>query len=151
MGLREQAETDNRAILNDSVNGFGFFISLTNPDGVVAPLTGFSNDISQLIDPDTGQAVSGRMASVALNINDIITAGLTLPVAIADSAGKPWLITFNDINGNTNTFKILKSNPDRAIGMIVCILEFYKVLDFSEWITGDFMEWTDGDPLQWVV
>ncbi|MCH9712754.1 MAG: hypothetical protein K0U20_09040 [Proteobacteria bacterium] len=154
MGLREQIEADNRAILNDGAFGFGYSITLTDPTGNAQPLTGFSNDISQLIDPDTGQAVSGRVASAALNINDILTAGFTeLPKSIADSASKPWLITFDDINGNTNTFKISQSNPDRTIGMIVCILEFYKVVlgNFVEWTAGDTLEWATGDSIEWTT
>ena len=127
MGLRELAEADNRIILNDGTFGFGYSIILTNPAGTVAPLTGFSNDISQVIDPDTGVAVSGRLATAALNINDIVAAGLELPKGIADAGSKPWLIRFDDINGNAHTFKVSKSDPDRAIGMLICTLEFYKV------------------------
>jgi len=127
VGLRELAEADNRIILNDITFGFGYSISLENPEGIVTPLTGFSNDISQVIDPDTGVAVSGRLATAALNINDIIDAGSELPKGIADAGSKPWLFTFDDINGNAHTFKVSKSDPDRAIGMLICTLEFYKV------------------------
>lgn len=127
MGLREQAEADNKAILNDSTFGFGFSITVTDPSGTVVVFTGFSNDISQLIDPDTGVAVSGRLATVALHIQDIYDAGLTLPKGIVDSASKPWLIAFNDINGGAHTFKVSESNPDRAIGMLICVLELYQV------------------------
>lgn len=127
MGLREQAKADNRVILNDSAFGFGYSISLENPAGTAKPLTGFSNDISQVVDPDTGVAVSGRLATAALHISDIIDAGLELPKGIADAGSKPWLIRFDDINGNAHTFKVSKSDPDRAIGMLICTLEFYKV------------------------
>jgi len=127
MGLRDIAKADNKAILNDSLYGFGYSIVITDPTGTTYPaFTGFSNDISQLIDPDTGMAVTGRMATVALHIQDIIDAGLTLPESIADSSLKPWLIAFNDINGALQTFKVSESTPDRAIGMLICILEFYK-------------------------
>ncbi len=128
MGLRELAEADARYILNDKAFGFGYSISLENPAGISIPLTGFSDDISQIIDPETGIAVSGRLATAVININDIISAGLTLPKGIADSGSKPWLITFDDINGNSFLFKVSKSDPDRAIGVIVCTLEFYKGL-----------------------
>ncbi len=127
MGLRELAEADNRAILNDGAYGFGYSISLENPAGTVTPFTGFSNDISQVVDPDTGVAVSGRLATVAININDIVDAGLELPKGIADAGSKPWLCRFDDINGNAHTFKVSKSDPDRAIGILICTLEFYKV------------------------
>ena len=94
--------------------------------GTVKPFTGYSEDISQIIDPDTGQAVSGRLASVALRISSLITAGFTLPVGIADAASKPWIVEFLDINGNAFKFKVSASNPDRALGMVICQLELYK-------------------------
>lgn len=127
MGLRELAETDAGNILNDVTYGFGWSITVTDPDGASAVLTGFSNDISQLIDPDTGQAVSGRLATAAIHIQTLIDAGLSLPVGIVDLNSKPWVIEFNDINGNSYTFKVNESNPDRALGVVVCILETYKV------------------------
>lgn len=127
MGLRSIAETDLGIILEDDMYGFGWPITITNPDGLVKPLIGFSNDISQIIDPDTGQAVSGRLASVALRIGALTAVGLTLPVSIAESTSKPWLIQFDDINGNPFTFKVSQSNPDRALGIVTCILELYTL------------------------
>ena len=126
MSLRETVEADLGVILEDGITGFGWPITVTDPSGTVGNLTGFSNDISELIDPDTGQAVSGRLASVALRISSLTTAGLGLPEGIADSASKPWLIAFDDINGNAFTFKVQKSNPDRALGIVTCILELYE-------------------------
>lgn len=124
MSLRQLAEQDLVAILGDT-QGFGWPITLTSPEGLTATLTGFSNDISQVIDPDTGQLVSGRLASVALSLSDVFDAGFTMPRAIADSASKPWLVTFDDIKGTSHTFKIRQSDPDRALGLVICILEVY--------------------------
>lgn len=126
MGLRELAEQDLGAILEDSAYGFGWSITLTDPAGLSDPnLTGFSDDISQVIDPDTGQLVSGRQASVALRISSLFTAGFTIPRGIADQSSKPWVVTFNDINGTSHTFKVRQADPDRALGLVVCILEGY--------------------------
>lgn len=126
MNLRQLAEADLGGILEDSATGFGWSISLTDPAGTVAALTGFSDDIAQLIDPETGQAISGRLASVALRISSITLAGLGLPRGIADSTVKPWLVSFNDINGNAYTFKVMQSNPDRALGLVTLVLEAYR-------------------------
>ena len=126
MGLRQIAEADLGLILEDKDTGFGFSIIVTDPSGTVRPLTGFSNDISQIIDPDTGQAVSGRLASVVLRISSLTAAGLGLPQGIADSGIKPWLIEFDDINGNAFKFKVASSNPDRTLGFVSCILELYQ-------------------------
>lgn len=125
-GLRETAEADLAVILEDGTTGFGRPITVTDPSGTVGNLTGFSNDVAEVIDPDTGQAVSGRIASVALRISSLTTAGLGLPEGIADATSKPWQISFDDINGNPFTFKVQRSNPDRALGIVTCILELYK-------------------------
>lgn len=126
MSLREQAERDLGAILEDAATGFGWPITLTDPAGLSDDtLVGFSDDISQTIDPDTGQLVSGRLASVALRISTLVLAGFALPRGVADNTSKPWTVAFNDINGNAYLFKVRQANPDRALGMITCILEAY--------------------------
>lgn len=127
MGLRELAEKDLGAILEDSTFGFGWPITLTDPSGLTDPnLVGFSDDISQMIDPDTGQLVSGRLASVALRISSLLAAGFALPRGVAEQTSKPWVVTFNDINGISHTFKVRDGDPDRALGIVVCILESYN-------------------------
>lgn len=126
MSLRQLAEADLGVILEDSATGFGWPISVTDPDGNVGSLTGFSDDIAQVIDPDTGQAVSGRLASVALRISSLALVGLTLPRGIADTGSKPWVVEFDDINGNAYKFKVSQSNPDRALGLVTLLLELYE-------------------------
>jgi hypothetical protein len=127
MGLRSIAEQDLGIILEDSATGFGWPITVTDPAGNsgTGPLTGFSDDIAQIIDPDTGQAVSGRLASVALRISSLTAAGLTLPRGIADAGSKPWVVQFDDINGSPYKFKVSQSNPDRALGLVTLLLELY--------------------------
>lgn len=122
------AEEDLGAILEDSSYGFGWPIVLLAPDGVTqGTFTGYSDDMAQIIDPDTGQAVSGRLASISLRISSIYAEGFTeLPRGISDSDLKPWVVLFNDINGLPHKFKIIQSNPDRALGVLTCILEAYK-------------------------
>lgn len=128
MGLRNLVEQDLAVILEDADTGFGWPIILKDPDGLERPLTGLSDDIAQVIDPDTGQAVSGRLASVALRISTIFAEGFTtLPKGIADAKKKPWTVAFDDINGNAHLFKIMQSNPDRAVGVVTCLLESYKL------------------------
>jgi hypothetical protein len=119
------AEQDLGLIVEDSVTGFGWDITLTDTAGFTGTFTGFSDDIGQVIDPDTGEAVSGRLASIALRISTLLAAGFTLPEGIADASLKPWLVAFDDINGNPYTFKVQQSNPDRALGLVTCLLEAY--------------------------
>lgn len=123
MGLREIAEQDLAFILEDEPTGFGFAITLTNPAGATQDLIGYTADISQLIDDETNTAVTGRLATVAVRIS---TLTIGLPVTISDKTQMPWLATFNDINGNSFTFKVQESNPDRALGVLVLTLAFWK-------------------------
>lgn len=126
MSLRDIAEQDLGAIVEDGVFGFGWPISITDPAGTVGNLTGFSNDISQIIDPDTGEMVSGRAASAVVRISSLTENGLGLPKGIADSDSKPWIVEFNDINGSSHKFKVSRSNPDRALGILSMMLEAYE-------------------------
>lgn len=120
MGLREQATLDARAILEDAA-GFTWPVTLTSPLGVVSSLTGFTTDVGLTIDPDTGQAVAGRRASVT-----IARASLPeMPEAVAESARKPWVATFADSQGELASWKVVDVLPDRALGVVVMLVEKY--------------------------
>jgi hypothetical protein len=124
VGLREQAAADNRAILEDSAAGFGWPITVTDPSGKVASVVGNSGDVAQVIDPQTGMAITGRLAHVSIAIASLRTAGFVdLPAQVADSKKRPWLVTFDDIEGVEHTFKVLEALPDRTIGVVTCTLE----------------------------
>ena len=125
MGLRALAETHLGLILENQSTGFGWPITVTDPSGNQGSLVGSSADISQSIDPETGVIVSGRLATVALRIGALADAGLGIPEGISDNTSKPWLVQFDDINGNAYTFKVAQSNPDRTIGCVYCRLEGY--------------------------
>lgn len=126
MNLRMLAEQDLGRIVEDDATGFGWPITLTDPDGKSESFTGLSDDIAQVIDPETGQAVSGRQASIALRISTLMEQGFGIPKGIADASVKPWVVEFDDINGNPYKFKISESNPDRGLGLITCLLEVYR-------------------------
>lgn len=126
MSLRAQAAADLAAIHADTVGGFGMPITVTNPDGVTAVLTGLSTDVHTTIDPETGVAVPGRRASVSLVRAQLITAALGEPRGIGDRGSKPWRVTFADVNGSSHAYKVVEALPDRALGSVVCILEAYS-------------------------
>ena len=121
MGLREQAKLDARAILEDD-SGFAWPVTLTSPLGVVTALRGFTTDVGQVIDPETGQAVAGRRASFAFPLSSLGA----MPEAVADRGRKPWLATFADSTGAVATWKVIDVLPDRATGVVVLILEVFK-------------------------
>lgn len=126
MSLRQQAAADLADIVEDDVTGFGWPVTVTSPGGLSAALTGLTNDIAYAIDPETGQAVTGRIASVALRIASLTAAGLGIPVNVPDTDRFPWIVQFDDINGNSHTWKVIESQPDRTIGIVVCRLEAYQ-------------------------
>jgi len=126
MSLRAYAATRLRAILNDQAGAFGWPCTITDPAGTSAELIGRSSDIHLVVDPETGIVISSRQAHVAVMIADLADAGLGVPRAIPDAAGKPWIVEFDDINGTPGKFKVSESNPDRALGIVVCMLEAYQ-------------------------
>lgn len=126
MSLREQAAADLVTFLEDDVTGFAWPITVTDPDGLSVAMKGFSTDIGETIDAETGMAVAGRRASVALPIRTLTANSLGVPRAIADGTGKPWVITFDDIEGNAHTFKVAEAMPDDAVGVVTCLLEAYR-------------------------
>jgi hypothetical protein len=124
MGLREQAAADLRSIVTDE-QGFGWPITLVPPAGRSLELVGLSTDVSEMIDPETGMAVSGRVASIALSIAVLEEHGVGIPTAVPESNQKPWTVTFRDIGGCSWTFKVREAKPDRALGIVVCMLAHY--------------------------
>jgi hypothetical protein len=125
VSLREQAAADFLAIAED-VDGFGWPITVTNPDGVSLAMTGMSTDIGHTLDPNTGVLVAGRTASVALSIKRLTDAGLGMPKGVPDEDRKPWTVVFADIGGTARTYKVLQTMPDRAIGCVTCVLGAHR-------------------------
>jgi hypothetical protein len=124
VSLLEQASADLKAILEDSA-GFAVDITVTDPEGNSAALKGLQTDISQTIDPETGMAVVGRKASVALSLDALAAAGLGQPRNIPGRDQKPWVVSFTAPTGGLQTFKVSEAMPDK-LGCIVCLLETYK-------------------------
>lgn len=125
MNLRELAAADAQSFLEDVSAGFAREVEVEPPDRSRVTLLGYSNDIHQTIDPETGVAVAGRRASVAFSTKTLAEAGLPYPRGEADKGRKPWVVMFKDIDGVTHTFKVVEANPDRALGIVTCFLETY--------------------------
>lgn len=124
MSLLADAAATVRAILEDVDTGFGLECTLEDPSGLSAPVKGFSADIAAVIDPETGQAVSGRRATLAVSMATLTAAGFTeLPRGIADSSSRPWVVTLG-----AASFKVLEATPDRSPGIqvVTCTLEAYQ-------------------------
>ncbi len=127
MNFLDIAQQDKSFTLKDSEFGFGTVITLTDPDLFSAEVTGRTNDISLAIDPNTGVAVSGRTATVAIDMQELTDKGFSsLPAAQSDKTKKPWIIEWIDQLGESHVFTVLEGNPDKALGIILCTLSFYK-------------------------
>lgn len=125
--IRTAAEADLAFTLEDNAGGFGWLVNITDPAGTSADLYGIASEIAELIDPGTGQSVSGRFAKVTLRLKSLDDSALDgWPRGIADETQKPWIFKFNDIRGNLLTYKVIESRPDRTLGVLTCILEGYK-------------------------
>lgn len=122
MDLHQLAEAD----LAFTLEGDGQTVTITNPAGVSESLKAISNDISLLIDPDTGVPVSGRNCNVAFRVSSLRAAGFELPKGVEDGAAVPWLVQYTTVNGDTINTKVMASNPDRALGIITLRLELVQ-------------------------
>lgn len=126
MNLRQLAELDLATTLEDSAGGFGWPVTLTDPNGVSANLTAQTQDIGIIVDPDTGVAVSGRTISAVLRISSIRGKGLEIPEAEPRRDRKPWRIDTKDTNGNPVALKVDYSYQDRILGTITLQLGVYR-------------------------
>lgn len=125
MNLRDLAALDHAAILSDGADGFGWPVVVVAPSGQMAITTGFTSDVGEVIDPQSGMAVIGRRVTVQLLPGPIKTAGLGDVRAIADGNSKPWLVRFADVHGVGRTYKVMAVYPDQVLGSIRCDLESF--------------------------
>jgi hypothetical protein len=128
MNFLDIAQQDKAFTLKDSEFGFGTEITLTDPDLFTAVVTGRTNDISFAIDANTGQAVSGRTATIAIDIVELQEKGFSdTPKAQTDKTKKPWIVEWTDPRTSKSySFTILEANPDRTLNILLCTLSFYK-------------------------
>lgn len=123
MGLRAQAAADTRAII-ENADDFGWPITVEDPNGFKATITGFAAEIGQLIDPGTGGAIAGRAAHVTLTLASLTEAGFSgYPVQKRHKSERPWIIRFNTIAGKPRAYAVADSRPDHTVGVVVCMLE----------------------------
>lgn len=125
MGLRAIAAADAKAFLEDSASGFGWPLTLTSPAGATSMLTGFATDVAETVDPEAGIAVLARRTSVAISLLSLVA----LPVVVNDAESRPWTVTMDNIAGEVGTWKVIEVRPDRALGIVVLLLEEYASVD----------------------
>lgn len=120
MDLRAIAQRDSRRILNGDA---GIAMTITDPAGNAGTLTGWSNDIGFIIDPETGQAVSGRYVTIAISMIDLSAEGLGIPTGNE----VPWQVSLTNEAGESFLFAVMAAQPDRTLGVVTCNLEALEV------------------------
>lgn len=125
MSLLQRLQKDSQRIMNSSKFGFSTDIVLIDPDDVEYPLKSIVTVIHNLIDPDTGQPVSGYLATASINRLDLNELGVTLPEGVSDELERPWTIRYTNIDNVVITNKITRAAPDEANGNILCDLGSY--------------------------
>jgi hypothetical protein len=125
VNLRDLAALDHIAILTDGDGGFGWPIIVTNPDGLIASTTGFTSDVGEVVDPQSGLEVMGRRVTVQVLPAPLVAAGLGVPAVVAETNRKPWTMRFADASGRGRTYKVVTVAPDGVLGSLRCGLEAY--------------------------
>lgn len=127
MGLLERMRKDAQKIMNSDKFGFSTDITLVEPDGTEHSFKSIISVIHNLIDPDTGQPVSGYLATASINRLDLNDLGLTLPEGESSELERPWLVRETNIDGVVVTYKLVRAAPDEANGNILCDLGSYDI------------------------
>lgn len=125
MSLLQRIQKDSQRIMNSTRFGVSIDIVLLDPAQVEYPLKSIVTVIHNLIDPDTGQPVSGYLATASINRLDLNELGITLPEGVSNELERPWTIRYTNIDNVVITNKITRSAPDEANGNILCDLGSY--------------------------
>lgn len=88
-------------------------------------MRGLQADIGLSIDAETGVAVAGRKASVAVSTRDLIEASFPIPEGVPDEESAPFLVTWTPSTGPTQTMKVIETVPDK-LGCLVLHLGSYR-------------------------
>ena len=101
-------------------------ITLITPGGLKYPVHGIVAVVHNMIDADTGQPVSGFVATVSINRLTLNDLGIAIPEGEASQNERPWLVREINIDGVEVTYKITRAAPDEANGNILCDLGAYE-------------------------
>lgn len=115
MSLVTKSKEDFKRFTTNSAH-FGEPVTLVDPAGTRVDVVGFFNDIGKLIDPDTGQDVSGRLKSVVISTMDLGE----IPRGLMGTTTPPWRVEIAGI-----PYKIFRTMPDRGMECVILLLEVY--------------------------
>lgn len=105
------------AIISQDTDGFAEEVVLTSPTGQSATIACVWTDVGVGLDPESGQTVSAKAASVSISDDALTEAGIGIPVSVQEKNKKPWKITVTNIDGTSTAYKITEPRRDRRLGV----------------------------------
>lgn len=124
MGILELARRDTQQIVS-SLDGWGVAMRLIATTTEVADVVGLHTKHHLSVDAD-GIATNSLNAHVAINERDLIEQYFPVRNAALEVSMIGVIVEAADSTGVTRQYKILQTYPDETLGLIVCILGFYK-------------------------
>ena len=123
--LLQLAKRDSKRFLMSG--GFEEDIILKTPNGLnQVSLTGFAT--KHWISFDTeGLQVNSKNAHVTIDENHLVLKGFTVRNAKGEISLLKHLVSFIDSSGVLKNYVVKSNYPDETLGLIVLILEDYKV------------------------
>ena len=125
MSLQDAAAKLVRSILENK-DQFGIEMTVTDPSGVQAQITGIPTDISQTIDPQTGLLVASRSICVSMPLAAFDEQFSKRPEGVNAKGRRQWLVELKLQNMPAAVkYAVISTRPD-AIGCVLCFLQIYE-------------------------
>jgi len=112
VNLLDVARGDLPFLLSD----FSVAASIFSPEGEETQVQGLHRDTGEMLDPETGEMVSGRHVSLVIPLPSV-----AIPHGVSERSKKPWKVVFEG-----KIFRIVQTRPDATIGALVVMLEEYR-------------------------
>lgn len=125
MNLTQTMRKDFNKIMG-SKSGIAESIQIIDPNGESHDIQAVVSVIHNLIDPDTGQPVSGFLATASISRLHLMARNLSIPAGEFDQNKRPWVLVYNDIDGNSTKYIVVRSAPDEAQGNVLLDLGSYE-------------------------
>lgn len=127
MTLATDAYNDFQEIIRSDM-GAVWPCTIKSPAGVSVDYDCRFAQISQTVNPGTNEVVLLDQLTISVLMKDLADNSMDGIRNIEKETEKPWVVTIADILGNSDTYKVVESNPDRTLGNMVLWLERYKEL-----------------------
>lgn len=125
MSLFDDAAIELREIINDDL-GATVVCTITSPDDVFYSFNCCMSDISQTLDVNTRERISGRRIEISVSMLDLAEVGFESIRGVEKKTEKPWRVEFNNVISKEGTYKIVETAPDSSLGIVVIHMEIMR-------------------------